>query len=242
LPASDATRQLTVAAAADLRFALDEIVQAFERAYPAIKVKVTYGSSGNFFAQLAHRAPFDLYFSADLDYPRRLVEQGLTLPASEFCYAIGQIVVWVPTASKLELARVGMEALHDPSVKKIAIANPRHAPYGRAAEAAMRKLGVWDQAEGRLVLGENIAQTAQFVESGNAEVGIIALSLASAPALRDKGRYWLIPLDAYPRLEQGGVILSWARDVEAAWALRDFVIGPCGRAVLDRYGFLLPGE
>jgi molybdate transport system substrate-binding protein len=148
----------------------------------------------------------------------------------------------VPNSSKLDLDKLGIRAVADPSVKKFAVANPKHAPYGRAAEAALKKLGVYDSVKDRLVLGDNIAQAAQFVESGSADAGIIALSLALAPPMRDKGRYWTVPLDAYPRLEQGGVLLSWAQDGEAAQTLRAFVTGKEARPVLKRYGFLLPGE
>jgi molybdate transport system substrate-binding protein len=235
-------REVRVAAAADLKFALDEVAGAFERQSPGIKVTPTYGSSGNFFAQLSNEAPFDLFLSADIDYPRKLVEQGKAARGSEFVYAVGHLVVWVPTGSKADVAKLGLRALLDPSVKKVAIANPQHAPYGRAAEAALKKLGVYDHVKDRLVLGDNVAQAAQFVESGAADAGVIALSLARAPTMRDRGRYAEVPLDAYPRLEQGGIILRWAKDREAAQALRDFLTGPEGRAVLDRYGFLLPGE
>jgi molybdate transport system substrate-binding protein len=148
----------------------------------------------------------------------------------------------VPNGSKLDLDKLGIRTVADPSVKKIAIANPKHAPYGRAAEAALKKLGVYDDVKDRLVLGENIAQTSQFVESGSADVGLIALSLALAPNMREKGRYWDVPLDAYPRLEQGGVILNWAKDREATQALREFMMGKDGRAILKKYGFMLPGE
>jgi molybdate transport system substrate-binding protein len=235
-------REVSVAAAADLKFAFDEVASEFQTKHPGIKVTPTYGSSGNFYAQLSNKAPFDLYLSADVDYPRKLIDSGLALQPSEFVYAIGQIVVWVPNDSRLDFARLGLKALADPSVKKLAIANPRHAPYGRAAEAALKKLGVYDTVKDRLVLGENIAQTAQFVESGAADAGIIAQSLALTATLRDKGRYWTVPLDAYPRLEQGGVILTWARDREAAQALTAFMAGTEGRRILKRYGFLVPGE
>lgn len=233
---------VVVAAAADLKYALDELVASFEEQHPQIDVQTTYGSSGNFYAQLTNRAPFDIYFSADIEYPRKLSEQGLALGGSEFPYAVGQIVVWVRNESALDVEQLGIQTLLDPSVRKIAIANPRHAPYGRAAEGALKSLGVYEQVQDRLVLGENIAQTAQFVESGAADVGIIALSLALAPAMRDKGRCWQIPLDAYPPLEQGGVILTWVKDREATETLRTFVVGDEGRAILRRYGFLLPGE
>jgi molybdate transport system substrate-binding protein len=235
-------RVLRVAAAADLKFALDEIIQAFHGHHSDIKTQVTYGSSGNFFAQLSNRAPFDLFLSADVDYPRKLSAQGLAIKETEFVYAVGRIVVWVPRQSALNLERLGIQALVDPSVRKVAIANPKHAPYGRAAEVAMKTLGVYAEVQERLVLGENIAQTAQFIQTGAADIGIIALALALAPALREDGRYWEIPLDAYPRMDQGGVILSWAKDIAAAQALRAFVLGPEGKDLLRRYGFFLPGE
>jgi molybdate transport system substrate-binding protein len=231
-----------VAAASDLRFTMDEIVEAFRRERPAVDVLVTYGSSGNFYAQLSNRAPFDIFFSADVDYPRRLIRQGLALADSEFLYGVGRLVVWVPRKSPIEVEKLGMQALLSPSVRRIAIANPRHAPYGRAAEAAMKSLGVFDPVKDRLVLGDSVMQTAQFVDSGGAEVGIISHSLALAPALRDKGRFWEVPIDSYPRQEQGGVILSWAKDRPAAEALRDFVLSEGSRAILRRHGFRFQGE
>ena len=229
-----------IAAAADLKFALDEISTAFRTKHPDITMQVSYGSSGNFFAQLSNRAPFDMFFSADVDYPRQLIAQGLAVKDTAFLYAVGRLVVWVPRASALDLTRLGIHALADPSIRKIAIANPKHAPYGRAAEAAMKTLGVYETVRERLVLGENIAQTAQFVQTGAADIGIIALSLAIAPALKEEGRFWEVPLESYPRIEQGGVILPWATDVAAAQAVRAFVLGEEGRAILHRYGFFLP--
>jgi molybdate transport system substrate-binding protein len=236
------TRVVSVGAAADLKFALDEAVAEFRRTHPDIDVQVTYSSSGNLFAQLTNRAPFDLFLSADVGYPRRLIDQGLAGKDTEFLYAVGHLVVWVPRDSVLDVERLGIQALLEPSVRKVAIANPAHAPYGRAAEAALKKLGVYDRVRERLVFGDNVAQTAQFVQTGSADVGVIALSLALAPSLRDAGRYWEVPLDAYPRLEQGGVILDWVKDREATQELRDFLTGKEGRALLKKYGFLLPGE
>lgn len=232
--------EISVAAAADLKFALDELVAEFHTNQPSIQAKVTYGSSGSFYAQLQNKAPFDLYFSADIEYPRKLAEAGLALDTNVFLYAIGRIVVWTPKSSPVDVEKLGIQSLLAPSVKKIAVANPQHAPYGRAAVAAMKSLKVYDQAETNLVYGENIAQTAQFVQSGAADIGIIALSLAIAPQMRDAGRYWEIPLDAYPKMEQGGIILNWTKDAEAARAFRDFVLGEHGRTVLKRYGFFLP--
>lgn len=236
-----ATRTVSVAAASDLKFALDEVIKDYKEKHPRTSIKVTYGSSGNFFTQLTQGAPFDLYFSADIEYPRRLFEQGLADKESEFLYGVGQIVVWVRNDSPLDVEKLGIGALLDPTARKVAIANPQHAPYGRAAEAALKSLDVYEQVKERLVLGENIAQTAQFVESGAADVGMIALSLAVAPELREKGRYWLVPLDAYPTIEQGGVIMNRAVDCEATASFRDFVAGPRGREILAHYGFILPG-
>jgi molybdate transport system substrate-binding protein len=240
-PASTSDRRLDVAAAADLKFAMDELAGAFGKAHPDIAVSVSFGSSGNFLSQIQNGAPFDLFFSADIEYPKRLAEAGLAQRGSEFPYAVGRIVVWVPKASRIPVEQ-GVRALIAPDVRRIAIANPQHAPYGRAAEAALRKLGVYDAVKERLVFGENVAQAAQFVQSGAADAGIIALSLAVAPALAEEGRYFELPLDAYPRMEQSGIVLNRARDPEAARAFRELVLGPRGRAILKRFGFFLPGE
>jgi len=233
---------LRIAAAADMRFAMDEVIGAFRQKYPTVRVEVTYGSSGNFYAQLSNHAPFDIFFSADVDYPHRLIREGAALADTEFLYGIGRLVVWVPRASSIDVEKLGMQSLLDASVKKIAIANPSHAPYGRAAMDAMKSMGVYDQVKDRIVFGDTVMQTAQFAESGGADIGLISHSLALAPTFRDKGRYWEVPAGAYPPREQGGVILSWARDKSAAQALRDFVLGERGKAILRRYGFGLPGE
>jgi molybdate transport system substrate-binding protein len=235
-------REVRVAAASDLKFALADIAAAFAQVHPNVAVKVTYGSSGNFYTQLASEAPFDLFLSADIEYPRRLIEQGSAVEGTQFEYAVGRLVIWVPNGSPLDLEKLGLRAVAEPAVKKVAIANPRHAPYGRAAEAALKHAGVYDQVKDRLVLGENIAQAAQFVESGAADVGLIAMSLAVAPTMKDRGRYWEVPAEAFPRIDQGGVELTWAKDRAAARWLQDFIKGAHGRAVLSKYGFRLPGE
>jgi molybdate transport system substrate-binding protein len=239
---ADLVVTIRAAAASDMKFAFDEIVKAFEQDHPQMKVAPTYGSSGSFYAQLTNKAPFDIFLSADISYPHKLAEAGLADPKSEFQYAVGHLVVWVPKSSQLDVEKLGIKALADPSVRKVAIANPAHAPYGRAAEAALKSLEMYDAVKDRLVLGDNIAQTLQFVESGAADIGIVALSLALAPATREHGRYWLVPLNAYPRLEQGGVIMSWVNDRTAADALREFILGEKGRAILDRFGFELAGS
>jgi molybdate transport system substrate-binding protein len=229
------TQKLSVAAAADLNFALPEIARQFHASHPEVQVDVAYGSSGNFFAQIGNHAPFDIFLSADVEYPRKLASAGLGAGDSVFTYAVGRLVVWVPAASPLDPAT----ALRDPSVKHLAIANPEHAPYGRAAQSALRTFGLYQDVEPKLVLGENIAQTLQFVESGAADAGIVALSLALAPPMRDKGRYWRVPLDAYPRMEQGGIIL---KDSSAARDFRAFLLSDGGRRILKQYGFFVSGE
>lgn len=241
--APDATRgRVRVAAASDLRFAMEDLVTAFAVTNPGITVEPTYGSSGTFFAQISEGAPFDVFLSADATYPRELETAGLAASGSTEVYGIGQLVLWVPDDSPIDVDGRGLDALTDASVGRIAIANPEHAPYGRAAEAALRSAGIYDAVRAKLVTGENVAQAAQFVESGSADAGVIAHSLALAPQLRDKGRFAIIPLDSYPRLEQGAVVLASAAEPAAARAFLDFVLGPEGRTVLDRYGFLQTGS
>jgi molybdate transport system substrate-binding protein len=232
--------RVRVAAASDLRFAMEELIASFTGANPGIAIEPTYGSSGTLFAQIVEGAPFDVYFAADAAYARDLETAGLAAGGSVWVYGIGQVVLWVPDGSTIDIEGRGLEALTDPSISRIAIANPEHAPYGRAAEAAMTTAGVYDAVKDKLVLGENVAQAAQFVESGSADIGMIAHSLALAPELHDRGRFAMIPIDSYPRLEQGAVVLASASDPEAARAFLAFVVGPDGRAVLDRYGFLPP--
>ncbi len=225
-----------VAAAADLRWALEEVSAAFQREHPG-KIQITYGSSGNFHAQLMNKAPFDLFLSADVEYPQDLVRRGLGVKDSLFRYGIGRLVLWVPKASPIPVEKLGLAALRHPSVKKIALANPRHAPYGRAAEATLKKAGLLEAMGPELVLGENISQTAQFVQSGAADIGFLALSLVVAGPLKDRGRWWIIPAEDHPSLQQGGVILSWAQDPVLARAFVAFLQGPEGSRIMKQYGF-----
>lgn len=235
-------RSLAIAAAADLQFALVEVKEAFAAANPGIEVAVTYGSSGNFYTQLLNKAPFDLFLSADLSYPRKLVEAGLADGATEFLYSRGHLVLWVLKESPIPVERLGMRALLHPAARKVAIANPRFAPYGRAAEAALTKAGLLEAVTPRLVFGENIGQTAQFVQTGAADIGMLALSLAKAPVMANRGRYWEVPQDAHPPLDQGGVILNHARNRAGALAFCAFLRSPAGLAILRRYGFVVDGR
>jgi molybdate transport system substrate-binding protein len=228
--------EITIAAASDLSFAFKELVSEYETA-SRNQVKLTFGSSGNFFAQIQHGAPFDLYFSADISYPKKLEEAGLIVPGSLYRYAIGRIVLWTRHKSSLDVTQ-GFSAIRQPSVKNIAIANPKHAPYGRAAVAAMEHFKVHDTVKDRLVLGENVSQAAQFVESGAADIGIIALSLALAPAMSTKGTYWEIPPEAHPPLEQGAVIIKASKRADSAKQFLEFVKSRQGVAIMKRYGFV----
>jgi molybdate transport system substrate-binding protein len=231
--------EITIAAASDLNFAFKEIVAEYEKT-TGNHVKLTLGSSGNFYAQIQNGAPFDLYFSADIAYPRKLEEAGLTVPGSLYQYAVGRIVMWTGNGSRLDFSK-GLEILREPTIRKIAIANPKHAPYGRAAVAAMEHAQVYDRVKDKLVLGENVSQAAQFVESGAADVGIIALSLALTPPMQAAGHYWEIPADAHPPIEQGAVILTGGKNQEHAKAFLSFIQSAEGQTMMTRYGFIVRG-
>jgi molybdate transport system substrate-binding protein len=239
LPAS--AGEVIIAAASDLNFAFKELVGAFEQK-TGDQVKLSLGSSGNFFSQIQNGAPYDLYFSADIRYPQKLIESGQGVAGSLYAYAIGRIVLWVPARSPIRVEQKGLEALLDGSIKKIAIANPKHAPYGRAAVAALEKAGLYERVKDRLVFGENISQAAQFVESGAADAGIIALSLALAPSMKAAGLYWEIPAEFHPPLEQGVIQLKGARQPAVAKTFLDFLKGSDGRGIMQRYGFVVPGS
>ena len=206
-----AAQEIRVAAASDLQAALPLVIERFQKE-TAIRVQPTFGSSGNFFSQIQNGAPFDVFLSADIDYPRRLHEAGLgdaVVP-----YGTGRLVLWTRSDSGVDIKR-GLPVLTDSRVKRIAIANPQYAPYGRAAVAALRTQGLYDKLRDRFVLGENIAQTAQFAQSGNADVAIIALSLAVGPSLRASGVYTEIPARLHPPIEQGAIVLKSGRAASA---------------------------
>lgn len=231
-------QEITVAAAADLKFAMWELAANFAK-QTGNKVNVTYGASGNFLSQIQNGAPFDLFFSADVDYAKKLEAGGQAEPGTLYPYAMGRIVIWTPPGVKVDVSVEGMNALLDPAIQKIAIANPAHAPYGRAAVAALKKAGIYEKAEAKLVYGENISQAAQFAQSGNAQAGIIALSLAISPPMKD-GKKWEIPAEMHPSIEQGAIVLKSAKNKGAALAFLDFVKSKEGRATLEKYGFVIP--
>ncbi|MFD5140591.1 molybdate ABC transporter substrate-binding protein [Streptomyces sp. NPDC058378] len=240
--AGAASKVVKVAAASDLKFALDDVLKDFHKDNPNTKVEVSYGSSGNFATQLSNGAPFDVFLSADTSYPKKLEEAGLTVAGSQFDYAVGRLVVWADKGRKFGIEAEGLKKLTDPSIRKVAIANPEHAPYGKAAVAALKSAGVYEEVEPKLVMGDNIAQAAEFVTSGNADAGVIALSLSKAGPMKDKGDVAEVDLESYPRINQGGVIMKKASDAEAAKTFTAYLGSAKAHTVLKSYGFFLPGQ
>jgi molybdate transport system substrate-binding protein len=228
---------LRIAAAADLQFALPDLATQYEK-QTGVKLAITYGSSGNFFAQIQNGAPFDLFFSADMDYPQKLINAGLADSNSLQIYATGRLVLWLPSDSPLD-PTAGLKTLLDPRIQKIAIANPEHAPYGRVAVAVLRGAGLYDQLKPKLVFGENISQAAQFVQSGSAQAGLIALSLALSPAM-NSGKRWIIPTDRYSHIDQGLVLLKSSPNKHAARSFLTFLYSPKARTTLEHYGYSMP--
>ncbi|HYL64695.1 MAG TPA: molybdate ABC transporter substrate-binding protein [Candidatus Methylomirabilis sp.] len=229
------TKEVRIAAAADLKFAMRDLAAEFEKE-TRITVDVTHGSSGNFFSQLQSGAPFDLFFSADADYPRKLEAAGLAEPGTLCTYAIGRLAIWVPADTKLDLPSQGWNSLLDRSVQRISIANPEHAPYGRAAVAALRKAGIYESVKTKLIFGEDVSQAAQFVQSGNAQAGIVAMSFAVSPAMK-AGNLWEIPANDYPRIEQDAIVMKSSPNKEAAKAFLNFVKSPRAKEILKKNGF-----
>jgi molybdate transport system substrate-binding protein len=228
-------QDLTVVAAADLQFAMQDVAARFQKD-SGKQVKVIYGSSGAFAQQIQNGAPFDVFFSANLDYPKQLESANLVEPGSMYQYATGKLVLWAPNGSPIDLGP-GLKALLNPAIKKIAIANPEHAPYGKAAVAAMQTENVYQKVKDKLVLGENISQAATFVVSGAADVGLVALSLAISSNMKEKGRYVGVPAADYPPIEQACVILRASRNKELARKFLDFVKSPAITELLKSYGF-----
>jgi molybdate transport system substrate-binding protein len=232
-------RPLLVAAASDLGYCIDELVAAYRKTAPDAEPKVSLGASGNFFAQIRNGAPFEVFLSADMDYPRQLIKLGAADSATPVPYAIGRIALW-SLDPQIDPAR-GLAALvADERVKRFAIANPVTAPYGRAAKAALERDGVWDKVQAKLVVGENIAQTAQFVQTGNAQVGIVSFASLHSTKLKGSGRYALVPNNGLAPIEQGAIVTkAGAGNPHAAGFVR-FLGSPAARAILARNGFGLP--
>lgn len=239
--ALQAQAPLTVAAASDLEFALEEVAARFEED-TGHDIRLVFGSSGTFYSQILQGAPFDMFLSADEEFVFRLAAAGRTADEGRL-YAYGRIGLFVPTGAPLvadgELADLGA-ALADRRLRKFAIANPEHAPYGMRAKEALQHAGLWGRIESHLVLGENIAQAAQFAASGSTQGGIVALSLASSPALSDRGAFALIPEHWHQRMAQRMVVLKGAHG--HARRFYDYIASDAAQSILQRYGFILPSE
>lgn len=227
-----------VAAAADLRYAFNELLPLFQKNYPEHQLELVMGSSGKFTQQIENGAPFDIFFSADVDLPKKLLTSGKAV-APVTPYAVGRIVLW---SAKVDASQLNLESLIRPEFRKIAIASPDHAPYGARAKEALQRSGVWPRVQHKLVFGENIAHTAQLIDSQAAEVGIIALSLALSDTLKAKGGYSLIPANTHQPLLQAFVITHHGRNNPGARALAQFMHSPEARQLMQRHGFGLPPE
>lgn len=227
--------ELTVAAAADLQFAFTDIGAKFKE-QTGQEVLFTFGSTGNLATQIENGAPFDILAAANIAFVDRLKEQGLIIDDTQQLYAQGRIVLAVNRESGIQATK--LEELLDPSITNIAIANPEHAPYGQAAQEALQSVGIWEKIQPKLVLGENVRQTMQFVQTGDAPVGIVALSVADVPEVT----YTLLDGNLHNSLNQTLAVIKPTPHEAAARAFIDFVNGPQGRPIMKQYGFLLPGE
>jgi molybdate transport system substrate-binding protein len=235
--ASTALQRLTVAAASDLRFALDELLQPL-RAAQRGRIDVVYGSSGKLATQIRHGAPFDVFLSADIDYARALHEAGLTTAAPPIVYAVGRLAAW---STDDALGRLPLELLvRDPRVRRFAIANPEHAPYGRRAMEALRHLGLEQTVQPKLIFGESVSQAAAFIETGAAQAGLVALSLLRGRGLAARGSFSPIPQDWHSRLEQALVVVRHAAASALAASFVSLLQSSAARELLLRYGFESP--
>lgn len=227
-------QKVSVAAASDLKFALDSVISLYQKQHPTEKIQVTYGSSGKFFEQIQYNAPFDLYFSADVSYPKKLKEQGFVISEVKI-YGIGRIVIW---SKRINPNIEKMNSLLNPKLNKIAIANPEHAPYGEKAKESMMHYKIYDKVKNKFVYGENISQTAQFVQLGVADIGIVALSLALSPAMKKSGgKYYVIPEKSHKPLEQAYVILKHAKNNPNAVKFYNYMASTEAIAILTHFGF-----
>jgi len=233
---AQAQHKILVAAASDLKFALDSVAAVFKQQHPGT-VDITYGSSGKLSEQISNSAPFDVFFSADVTYPQQL--KGKKLTASDiYIYGKGRIVLW---SKKVDPNKDGVNTLLSSSILKIAIANPQHAPYGKRAEEALAYYKLTDRVKPKLVYGENISQTAQFVTTGAADAGIVALSLALSPnMLKEQGKYFLIPEASHQPLEQGAVIVKHGQGNDYAKIFLEFVKSNAANNILHHFGFTRP--
>jgi molybdate transport system substrate-binding protein len=234
IASGQSSEKILIAAASDLKFALDSIVTVFSRVHKDSRIDVTYGSSGKLYEQISHGAPFDLFFSADISYPLGLEKNGLTLLKVE-TYGVGRLVIW---SKKIDPRLAGIRTLLNPAIEKLAIANPRHAPYGQRAEESLKHYKIYEDVKSKLVFGENVSQTAQFVATGSADAAVIAFSLALSPAMKKMGGYYyVIPSESHEPLRQGFVLLKQAKDNDLANAFKNFVVSAKAEKILAYFGF-----
>ena len=229
-------QKVNVAAAANLRYVLEEIKTAYVKQHPKAKVNLTFGASGMLVQQMLNGASFDLFMAADTDFPLKLKEKGLTYGAMS-TYAVGKLAIYSTT---LDVSKTGLEALKDPSVKKIAVANPSTAPYGERAVGILKTMKLYDSLKQKIITGENISQTAQFAFTGNAEIGFIALSIALSPEMAGKGNYYIIPQKLYKPIEQACILIKTpVLNTEAA-KFKTFVLSPATKAIWEKFGYSVP--
>ena len=231
---------LLVAAAADLSYCIDDIAASFKKEVPGAEIKISIGASGNFFAQIRNGAPFDAFLSADVDYPSKLARLGAADGSTLTRYAVGRIALWSPDP-KLDVSQ-GLALLRDPRITRVAIANPDTAPYGRAAKNALERDGLWESVQPKLVIGENISQTAQFVQTGNAQVGLVSLASLRSPRLAGVGRYALVPDTGLAPIEQAAIVTKHGAGNPLAARFVRFLGSPAARAILERNGFSIPAR
>jgi molybdate transport system substrate-binding protein len=230
---------VTIAAAANLTYCIQELNQNYRYNHPDIELKVSTGSSGNFYTEIRHGAPFDVFLSADISFPKKLVCEGLADNSTLTVYAVGRLALWTAKPQTISLDK-GIEVVRDPAVKRIAIANSEFAPYGRAAQAALKTANLWNEIQTRIVMEENISQTAQLVQRGNADVGLVALSLLYTQALRNVGHYVQVDPKLYPPLQQALVLTKTGAANPAAKDYLQFLNSSDARVIFDRCGFELP--
>lgn len=230
-----AAGRLHIAAAANLVHVMEPLAAAFLAAHPDIKLQTSFGSSGGLVAQISHGAPYDVFLSADLAYPQSLIASGHADATSLKVFARGQLVLWT-TRSDLKMSDL-TEILSTPSLRRVAIANPETAPYGQAAQQTLEQLHLWILLKPKIVFGENISHTAQFVESGNADVGFVALSAVLSPQLATRGKWLLVPAMLYTPLEQGAVLTTRGTSNPAARVFLRFLLSPEAQDLFSRYGY-----
>ncbi len=228
---------LVIAAASELQYALDATIPLFRMKHPEIKLKLVYGSSENFHSQLKQKAPFDLFFSDDPIYTQDLIKNGFIFENLEFRYGIGKIVLWALKTNSFPLEQYGLKICLDPSVKKIVVANPQHSAYGKVAIGLLKSYRIYDSIKSKLVSGDSVSQAAQFMQSGAAQVGVIALGLAAGAPLQKSGKFMSIPLDTYSPIFHTGVILQSSSHLIEAKAFRDFILSSEGKVILKKFGF-----